>query len=172
MEVSIVPNQRFILPLCQSLGLFIISDRHTAAAADGGGGVEFGGGGSGNLVVLFNESGRCHFCRTLCSDRASLKTHLQAGLPDKGRIQTFTIYIFFYDVIIFCGYQNCEAAFPDIWQPLPTQGDSPASATRALRQLRELFSHLCHTKTQGKVPGEVPVRETVKSDQLMMLSAL
>jgi hypothetical protein len=141
MEVSIVPNQRFILPLCQSLGLFIISDRHTAAAADGGGGVEFGGGGSGNLVVLFNESGRCHFCRTLCSDRASLKTHLQAGSPDKGRVQTFTIYIFFYDVIIFCGYQNCEAAFPDIWQPLLKATHQPPR--HALCDNCENFFHIC-----------------------------
>lgn len=30
-----------------------------------------------NLVVLFSESARCHFCTVLCPDRASLKTHLE-----------------------------------------------------------------------------------------------
>ena len=30
-----------------------------------------------NLVVLFSESARCHFCTVLCPDRATLKAHLE-----------------------------------------------------------------------------------------------
>ncbi len=37
-----------------------------------------GGGGGGNLVVLFGESGRCHFCRDLFPDKTSLQGHLRS----------------------------------------------------------------------------------------------
>lgn len=36
-----------------------------------------GSSADNNLVVLFSESARCHFCTVLCPDRATLKAHLE-----------------------------------------------------------------------------------------------
>ena len=61
------------------------------------------GGPADNLVVLFSESARCHFCNVLCPDRATLKAHLEDTHqpPRHALCENCKYYLVFMHFIIF-----------------------------------------------------------------------